>query len=308
MYSTIKNQAPAENETESPLGLEALYGFLRLPLGPLHRLGPLNVGEWLDEGQFIELLNDRKATDRALGGLLPLMGIDVPPVSEILREWVDEWLESGRTPEGVEQPAARQFKEGDKIRLVVFEYSKRNRISLLGTSDGLKLVFDCYEENNGRPRFLGVRNEDIAREKLVFFLLSELRFKLAKCRKEDCGKYFALKHWKRTYKRGTFCSDCQRLRSLESAVKATSGDRIEAELMLCSLAAKRFSKQILRNPNWVKDGRLREGLVQYLNARIDHVDCLRAVYLSGPRNGVTGKWLSRAKNWKAIESIAKGEI
>lgn len=91
-------------------------------------------------------------------------------------------------------------------------------------------------------------------------------------------------------------------------MKATSGDRIEAEWMLSELAAKRFSKRILGNPNWVKDGHLREGVVKYLNGRIERVDLLRSVYLSGPRNGITGKWLSRAKNWKAIEMIAKGGV
>jgi hypothetical protein len=308
MYSTINNPNVIEDEPHESEALGILYGFGNFSLGPHHQLGPLKVSQRLDEWEFIELLNNREDTDKPLNGLLPRMSLAVPPISEILREWVDEWLDSGRTLDGVERPVGRQFREDGRIRLVVFEYSKRNRISLLGTSEGLKLWFDPYGERKGRPFILGVRNEDIAREKLVFFLLSDLRFKLAKCRQDGCGKYFALKHWKRTYKRGTFCSDCQRARSQESALKATAGDRTDAGWMLCHLAAKKFARQIEKSPDWHKSPPLRASVLKYLNARIERVNLLKAVYLSGPRQGITGKWLSRASNWKAIESIAKGEI
>src|SRR6185437_16732956 len=302
--SAINNPDRNKGKSVSWDRLSVLSGMLLggMGLGPYHRLGPLNLTQHLDEGEFIQLLNDRRKTNAANSGLLPLMPV-FPSVPEIIREWIDEWLYSGRDPGGVEKSAERHFTEGSKASLAAYEYSKRNRIGLLGISGSLEVWFSPYETDNGRPRLLGVRNEDIAREKLVFFLLSEFRFKLAKCRKEGCGKYFALKHWKRTYKRGTVCADCQRIRSQESAAKATSGDRIQAEWMLSRLAAKKFSKQILRNPNWVNDRHLRESLVKYLNTQIERVDLLRAVYLSGPRNGITGKWLSRAKNWKSIEMI-----
>jgi hypothetical protein len=298
---------PTENQfDDSQLGmLGAMYGLLFS--GPHHRLGPLNLIQRLDEREFITLLNDRKSTNAPLDGVLPRMAI-VLPVSEILREWVDEWIDTGRDPNGAESPAERHFNDDSKVSSVVYDYSKRNRISLLGISNTIELWFSPYETHNGRPRILGVRNEDIAREKLVFFLLSEFRFKLAKCRRDGCGKYFALKHWKRTYKRGTLCSECQRTRSQESASKATSEERIQAGWMLCQLAAKRFSKQIQKSPDWHKEAPLRASLLKYLNTRIERVDLLRAVYLSGPRRGITGKWLSRASNWKAIESIVKGEI
>jgi hypothetical protein len=303
MKSAITNTRAAEDGVESLGRLDYFSGLFDLS----YRLGPLNVSQSLDESEFIKLLNDRKGAEASLNGLLPLMPI-VPPVSEILREWVDEWLDAGRDSNGVESPAERHFNNEGKVSSVVFEYSKRNRISLLGTSNTIELWFSRYETINGRPRFLGVRNEDIAREKLVFFLLSELRFKLAKCRRDGCGKYFALKHWKRTYKRGTLCPDCQRTRSQESARKATAEDRIEAGWKLCHLAAKKFAKQVQRSPDWHKEAPLRASLLKYLNAQIERVDVLRAVYWRGPRKGITGKWLSRASNWKVIEAIVKGEI
>lgn len=281
-----------------------LYAF-----GTHHRLGPLNTIQQLDEWRFLDLLNEPQASPNPVPSMSLFPQFLSPPrVSAILREWVDEWIDSARDSDGVEKPAERKFREDGKIEQVVYDYSQRNRICLFAKSQGLELWFKRYEVTDGRPRLLGVRNEDIARENLVFLLLSDLRFKLAKCRRDGCGKYFALNHWKRTYKRGTFCSECQRARSQESAVRATAGERNEAEWMLSRLAARKFAKRIAANPNWHQDANLRTALVKYLNARIERVDLLRSVYKSGNRNGITTKWLSHAKNWNAIQMFVKGEI
>ena len=51
------------------------------------------------------------------------------------------------------------------------------------------------------------------------FCLSSLRLKLAKCRRSQCGRYFELKHWNRSYQRGTFCPECNANRSALECTK-----------------------------------------------------------------------------------------
>jgi hypothetical protein len=185
----------------------------------------------------------------------------------------------------------------ENASLAAYEYSTRGRIHLIGIENSLEVSFDEYEKSNRKPRLLfGPRSEDISREKLVFFLLSDLRFKLAKCRKDGCGRYFVLKHWNRHYKLGTLCDTHQRSRSLESAVKATADSRRNAAKALHGLAAEKFANQITAAPNWPIDAKLKEKVVLYLNDEIHRSDSLKAVY----RDGITGKWLARSENWKAM--------
>jgi hypothetical protein len=229
----------------------------------------------------------------------------LPSTPEVLRGWIDEWLDSGRGKDGVEDPRDRNFKQAEGVALAAYEFSKRGKILLLTDSNGLAPWISKYEsELTGTLRpLLGVRNEDYAREQLVFFLLSDLRFKLAKCRKEGCGTYFLLKHWNRQYKRGTLCDSCKRSRSKESAIKATAEVRDHAKAQLHDFAAKKFAKQILRTPDWHKQKALKNAISKFLCAKIERSELLRTVY----KSGVTGKWVSRSENWNAIDTAAKGE-
>lgn len=143
----------------------------------------------------------------------------------------------------------------------------------------------------------------VASEKLVLFLLSVLRNRLAKCRNGECGKYFVLKQWNRTYRRGTLCAKCQRARSLKSAMKATAEGRDKAESELHSMAAKRFRPQILQKADWHRDAKLKDHISRYLTARIKRSLFLFKAYPAG----VSGKWVATYSNWSALEAAAKGK-
>jgi len=69
---------------------------------------------------------------------------------------------------------------------------------------------------------------------------------------------------------------------------------------------KWFAKQIRSTPYWYKQPELKGAIAEYLNQQIERSDLLRAVYLSGKREGVTGKWVARSENWKGIENALKG--
>ncbi len=277
------------------------------PWRPAFNLGPLNLVQTLSGDEFVDLLSEHEdQADAFLRKNLP----DFAPqlsVGEILRVWVDEWLDSGKSEDGADDPRKRNFEKADGASLAAYKYSKGRRISLLGRSGDLGIWFDPYKEDpKSLSPYFGPTSEDIAREKLVFFLLSDLRYKLAKCRKAECGRYFLLKHWKRSYRRGTVCDTCQRVRSLESAVKATANNRLMAKKVLYKLVTNKFASQILNTPDWYRNAELKEAIVNYLNTCIKRSDSLRALYWSGPRKGVTGKWLANSKNWKEIETATKG--
>ena len=132
-------------------------------------------------------------------------------------------------------------------------------------------------------------------------VLSGWHLRLAKCRREECGRYFWLERWNRTYKRGTFCPDCTRVRSAESAISNTAHSREIAAHELYRLTAARFSGRIKRNPNWHQEKRLRAEIITYLSRQIERNETLKAVYLAGGRAGITAKWLGWAKNQQGIE-------
>jgi hypothetical protein len=267
------------------------------------RLDSLRPYQTLNIDKFLSLLNKRAAANKRSGVYTPL-----PSVSEILRGWVDEWLDSGRDKTGAESPMWRSFKRAQKCGHAAVEYLRRARVGFLPDEGGLLLSFLEYKEPSTEPLrpLIDTRNEDYAREQLVFFLLSQVRFMLAKCRKKDCGTYFLLRHWNRQYKGGTLCNSCKRSRSQDSAVKATAEVRKNAASQLHQLAAKRFSKRILSIPDWHKQPELKGAIAEYLNRQIERSESLRAVYLNGKREGVTGKWVARSENWNGIETALKG--
>src|SRR4051794_30171796 len=95
------------------------------------RVGPLTGIQTFNVKEFIELLKQQdpfQSVRPAAPEYLPL------PVGVILRAWVDEWLDSGINQDGSEDPQNRNFEMADKVSLAAYKYSKRGRITLLGTS------------------------------------------------------------------------------------------------------------------------------------------------------------------------------
>jgi hypothetical protein len=226
-----------------------------------------------------------------------------PSTPEILRVWIDEWLDSGRTKNG-DDPQTRNIEKAKQAADAAYEFSKRGRIVLLpdGKSLGLWIAkYDPEPVSTLRP-LVGPRPEDYAREHLVFFLLSDLRFRLAKCRNEHCGKYFLLTRTNQLYKRGTLCSTCGRGRSQESAKDATATARKVLRGELWASVAKRFSKQIAGNVSWYQDDALKKDIAAYLNSTFADSEPFKTAY----KSGISGKWIANVKNWKPITKAAKG--
>ena len=255
-----------------------------------HSLNPPRIVQTLDEGEFLDLLN---SPPKLVGQIGPYSS------AERLRGWIDQWLDSGFGTAGDEHPADRHLHLNTDASEAVRNYSD-GKMTLFAYGDGLTLYFRETEEP--KPSYIYTKYDAYAQRFLVFFLLSDLRHTLAKCRDKDCGRYFILKRWNQPYSRGTKCPVHQRASSLESAKKATSADRIEAENALYGLAAQRFSKVIHSNPNWHTDPKVKITVARYLNDRISRSPDLGAVYLSGARKGITGKWLARTKNWQGIQN------
>jgi hypothetical protein len=267
------------------------------------RLEPLKLVQALEIDEFLEFLN-RKAPPRKF--LVTTEPGDIPPTTqEILRGWVDEWLDSAKDEHGGEDPQKRSFDKANGPALAALEYSEQGRFHLVASGNSLRPWFDTFEREPTTPyrALLGPRPDLYAKQQLVFFLLSDVRFRLAKCRKEHCGTYFLLKHWNRHYAGGTLCDSCKRSRSEQSAIKATAEVRELAKAQLHYLAATKFAKQIRSSPDWHQQKELKVRLANFLNTRIERSDALRAVY----RDGITAKWVSRFENWNAIETAAKGE-
>jgi hypothetical protein len=235
----------------------------------------------------------------------PLLRANLPKVSsvhEILRAWVDQWIDSARSSSSYEDPRNRSFKKSPDVANAVYAFSSSQRFVLLPEH---KSLYPRLVELKG-PELLGLRrshavNETRAQGYLIFFLLSDIRFTLAKCRKERCGKYFLLKQWNRGYKNGTICPDCKPAIRMAASLEGTSIRRSEAAEGLRKLVARRFSAQIRKTTLWQKNERLRHAIADFLNREIRKAELLRAVY----KKGITSKWVARRENWRAIERLVQ---
>jgi hypothetical protein len=216
-----------------------------------------------------------------------------------LRLYVDDWLRTGRTKDGVETPTARDLTKAPTACEAIRSFANRQRLWLEPKPDGLHLYLPNELTPDTPP---GRQALETADRVFALFLMCEWRSKLAKCR--SCGRYFELKHWNRTYKRGTLCPKCQRAKSIEGAKHSTSTARRAAVSELYRLAGRGFARQIVAHPEWRDDPKLKTEIIQYLNSRIFAAQDLRAVY---PR-GITEKWLGWAKNRNGIEhELKKGK-
>lgn len=233
-----------------------------------------------------------------------------------LSKLFDQWIDSGRGPDGFESPGSRflnRAPEGYSEALfdVMSRWLARNPPTTGFLSTGLPVT---YWEAPPLPTdslallalIRGIKTPliEAARSHAIFWLreilgMLDWRARIARCSR--CGVYYRLSHPKRTYKGGTRCAKCQRIHSLESAKRATYNDRRYAERCLWSLAGKRFARRIARTPEWQKDRKLKESIVAFLQERIDQTPKLKTQYPLG----ITLKWLGWTKNQTPIETEAR---
>jgi hypothetical protein len=221
-------------------------------------------------------------------------------VNAQLRLYVDEWLNTGVSGDGVEVPATRDLTRAPNACAAVRVFTARTQLLLWPVREGV--VFVLPTESGPKQDSIAELPIVVANRLFCLFLLCDWRVRLAKCRWPGCGLYFELKHWNRAYKRGILCPECRRGRSLASAVRSTADARDVAEKKLYRLAARRFRSRLVKGPSWQDDPTFRTKLIDFLNSRIKASDNLNTAY----PHGITSKWLSWAKNRDAIEEAAKG--
>jgi len=269
---------------------------------------------FLDREKFLALLNGRlgalgHATDWAGRLFLEMEDSKAGPQ---LRRHIDEWIDTGVEKDGVEDPRTRNLTGAPNARSAIRRFNRARPVELTVTADGLSVSFlqtsQLPTNAGGLMQRVGLPEQtaqDAADRFLALFFLSPEHEKLAKCRRVECGRYFELRRWNQIYKRGTFCPECTRARSLESAALHTSHARKVAERELYRLVAKRFSTRIAEDPKWQEKQSLKAAIIQYLLGRIESNEALKAVYRRGGRQGIGLKWLGWAKHQRGIESAVK---
>jgi hypothetical protein len=232
-------------------------------------------------------------------------------VSTRLREHVDAWLETGRSPSGIERAVDRSLEKALDVKNATLAYISRTPPTFTAKRDGLEMamVGSAYRGLGSIISPPDYESLEGAYEHADSFLpalfLTPWRQRLAKCRRPTCGRYFFLSQPERLFKNGTFCKVCTRQRSIESGAIITGARRLEAEQTLYNLAGARFSAEILSNPLWTKSSAIKNRIAQYLTKQIEKDSTLGSVYLKGKREGVTAKWVAHSKNWNAIDAAAK---
>src|SRR5260370_20706412 len=90
------------------------------------------------------------------GAYRGLFGGNVQPtpqsrISDILRVWVDEWLDSARAKDGAEDPRDRTLEKAEGSAVADFNYSKPGKIRLFPTQAGLTIWLEGTEWKFNQP-------------------------------------------------------------------------------------------------------------------------------------------------------------
>jgi hypothetical protein len=213
-------------------------------------------------------------------------------VSAHLRTLVDEWLETGRDPDGSEWPSRRDLHKALRGWQVAAEFLEQSPPTMYpAESSGFSLTI--AEPHWGRPwagDFFAAQ-EVTAGRLFVGILASDWQQRLCKCRYSPCGRYFVGAKVRRSYRHGTFCSREHRAHASADAV--TKARRHHARFALVEAAAHWLARRH-RSSAWQGDHDLKARLAAVLSEQIS-----RNPYLRAGRESVGVKWVTR--NCTAIE-------
>jgi hypothetical protein len=213
---------------------------------------------------------------------------------EHLRAHVDLWIDTGKNKQGEELPSSR--RPTTQIHEIVQRVCDTHSAIPIPVKDG----YTVSPLPHPSLTFTGDRGLDAAELMFADMLISDWRLKIAKCVK--CGRYFALKHWDRTYNDGAVCTRCVPRRKADRSAKHKKDKRSVAEQELYRLAARHFSAKISRDPEWQANAELKAEITDYLNLKIEQNPDLSKTY---PK-GITIKWLGWDRNRKGIaENLRK---
>jgi hypothetical protein len=225
----------------------------------------------------------------SIGALMahPSMPLDLYPGSELprsaviatrLRSLVDEWLDSGRKPDGEERPDQRRLA-GTREALATVKASAATtpcRLIFIERTGELVVGVDtalASPDSNPYSR-LDVFKEALAEADRMFteIMAGEWKYQFCKCR--QCGQYFLLPKPRRSYRHGTFCSREHQRHASAAALTKERRERIKVELL-------KYAAQWLRRRRDSGRGRqgdygLKEALAAALSERISRDPNLRA--------------------------------
>ncbi len=185
-----------------------------------------------------------------------------PAVAVLLREHIDQWIQSGYDAEDRETPWARHLSGALLKKLKSFHAQNPLQVRVQEWGEVLCAI----------PAEPSASGDFAAHEamRLMFTLLdSEFKYTIAKCLKRGCGTYFKRSKLQECFKRGAYCAK-------HSKGAGTDIQRKKDKAALLRLAAKFWSQ-------WTPDAHPNQAL--WVAAKI------KEVRRSLPR--VTQKWVSR---------------
>jgi hypothetical protein len=210
----------------------------------------------------------------------------------LLRSYVDEWIDTGVSEDGTEDLTERGllrkewFERGqvltyannklnalDMAQMVVLEVFRQNTQTILG-EDGVEIVFPAHEPKLEHAPLSDLVERE-AKRFFVWFLASELRSKLGKCR--VCNHYEI--KTRKFYKRGTHCRGCMATKSAGQITQKKRQDLHRKRIETLATVLKSHSERIN-----LKDLATRKQLAHEVNLR------LRS------ERGISSKWVKRNLN------------
>jgi hypothetical protein len=166
-----------------------------------------------------------------------------------LRQQVDQWIDSGRTPDGMEIPKDRRADVPQRYRhlgepfdgtllepFMLLESEIQGNLRL-GLHGGVEQVFAPYDNVHACQHFSSIPEREAARF-FIWFFASDWRHRVVKCRK--CGIYYLIKDPGRLYKRGTYCRSHSAAKSAEVITAQKRQDKHRELIRLASSAYKRL--------------------------------------------------------------------
>lgn len=264
-----------------------------MPAHEVSRISLTALNPWSD-ARVLEVLNIQSAFFSTGGMLHPQESSVLARTGAILRPWVDEWIETAVSSNGVEDPSKRTWpsdRTGGMYSAVV-SYSERNlRLWLAGSSLGAFIM--------PPDELSSIKTEKDVRglcEYLAFRVMaSELRFRISRCL--DCGIYFLRSHRRGVRKRSPRCESCYSRYRGKDSVEIGKRNRQAKRNDVYAFIANEFSQEIGGNANWFKDPELVEEIVQAVNTQVrrkklDH-------------ESITTKWVLRGVNPDHRGAIAR---
>jgi len=200
---------------------------------------------------------------------------------------IDNWIDSGRNADGSESPTRRNHGRAQEAWSDACWYFKEHAQLQLIPGEPPQLRLSAKWNKVWGTLEARARNGLI----MATVLLSDLRFRLAKCRYQKCGRYFLLSHPReKPHANGLFC--CTAHNRAEAAMKGMKLRRAEATASLIESAAR----EVWRQKKQGRAFRVKERLVATLNQQI-------ARDRRQTREQLHVNWVTR--HWKEIQKKAE---